>query len=88
MIPLAWANIPIFDYQGCMQLGPMPLYFWGVSNDDALKDDALNPIGKTPIVKSWNFHNKALLSVVLIYKWWCVCRHGRGKPSKRAMRLC
>jgi hypothetical protein len=34
-----------------MQLGQMPLYFWGVSNDDALKDDALNPIGKVPIVK-------------------------------------
>jgi len=47
MYPLAWLNIPIFDYKGIMRSdSAKKLYMWFVTDVDMLSDEMLNPIGK------------------------------------------
>ncbi|ESN92774.1 hypothetical protein HELRODRAFT_96068 [Helobdella robusta] len=45
MIPLAWANLPIYDYRGMLRVGDCKLMMWPVTDDDALTDELLNSIG-------------------------------------------
>lgn len=47
MQPLAWVNIPVFDYKGIMRNdNAKKLYMWFVTDVDMLSDEMLNPIGK------------------------------------------
>lgn len=45
MRPLAWVNMPLFDYQGCLKQGCIKLSMWPVTDCDRLNDQLLNPIG-------------------------------------------
>ncbi|XP_039251153.2 phosphatidylinositol 4,5-bisphosphate 3-kinase catalytic subunit alpha isoform-like [Styela clava] len=40
--PLAWANIPIYDYRGCHLQGRHTVHLWSTSH---LTEDLLNPLG-------------------------------------------
>ncbi|KAK2151241.1 hypothetical protein LSH36_371g03029 [Paralvinella palmiformis] len=43
--PLAWVNMPVFDFQGVLHTGSQILYMWLLADDDCLSESALNPIG-------------------------------------------
>jgi len=45
IIPLAWVNIPVFDYQGTLRSGEHKLYMWPITDEDILTEELLNPIG-------------------------------------------
>ncbi len=45
--PLAWVNIPVFDFRGQLRSGSQVLYMWSLTDDDFLSDETqLNPIGQ------------------------------------------
>jgi Phosphoinositide 3-kinase C2 len=48
VIPLAWVNIPIFDYKGNLRSGEYKLYMWPIADEDVLSNMQLNPIGELP----------------------------------------
>ena len=45
VIPLAWVNIPVFDYKGTLRSGEHKLYMWPVTDEALLTEELLNPIG-------------------------------------------
>lgn len=46
MMPLAWVNIPVFDYKGTLRSDDQKkLYMWTLTDDDVLTDELVNPIG-------------------------------------------
>ena len=45
IIPLAWVNIPVFDYKGTLRSGEHNLYMWPITDEDILSEELLNPIG-------------------------------------------
>ncbi|KAI0229642.1 Phosphatidylinositol 4,5-bisphosphate 3-kinase catalytic subunit beta [Lamellibrachia satsuma] len=46
IVPLSWANIPLFDFRGIMKTGCHTLYMWPANDDDMLSEETvLNPIG-------------------------------------------
>jgi len=45
IIPLAWVNIPVFDYKGTLRSGEHKLYMWPITDEDILTEELLNPIG-------------------------------------------
>jgi len=45
IVPLAWVNIPVFDYKGILQSGEHRLFMWPVTDEDILTEEQLNPIG-------------------------------------------
>ena len=46
MTPLAWVNIPVFDYKGTLRCGEHKLHMWPVTDEDILTEELLNPIGE------------------------------------------
>jgi len=47
-MPLAWVNIPVFDYKGTLRSDDeKKLYMWTLTDDDVLTDELVNPIGMT-----------------------------------------
>jgi len=48
IIPLAWVNIPVFDYQGVLRSGEYKLHMWPVTDEKLLTEELLNPIGMSP----------------------------------------
>ena len=51
-VPLAWVNMPLFDYLNQLCTGEKTLHCWGVSADDTL-EDLLNPIGQLVMQLLW-----------------------------------
>jgi len=45
VIPLAWVNIPVFDYKGTLRSGEHKLFMWPVTDEALLTEEQLNPIG-------------------------------------------
>ena len=45
-MPIAWVNIPVYDYKGLMRAGHHTLYLWPISDTAMLCEEYLNPIGK------------------------------------------
>ena len=44
-VPLAWVNLPLFDYLNMLCTGDKTLHCWHVNAEDPL-EDLLNPIGQ------------------------------------------
>jgi len=54
VIPLAWVNIPVFDYKGTLRSGEHQLYMWQVTDEALLTEELLNPIGiQLPLHLYW-----------------------------------
>ena len=47
VVPLAWVNIPVFDYTDILRTGSLQLYMWPINDDAILSEELLNPIGRS-----------------------------------------
>ena len=59
-LPLAWVNIPIFDYKGDLRSGEHKLYMWPITDEDILSDEQLNSIGDYNNNNNNNFDRRTI----------------------------
>lgn len=69
--PVAWGNIPMFDWRSRLQRGERVLYMWPVTDDMQFMETVCNPIGKwlmcTYAVYIYIYINLLTLHIGLIY---------------------
>jgi len=61
VIPLAWVNIPVFDYKGTLRSGEQKLYMWPVTDEALLTEELLNPIGIQLSLRLITLHLSSLI---------------------------
>lgn len=44
-VPLAWVNLPMFDYRNLLRTGRTELTMWNMDENETTLEDVLNPIG-------------------------------------------
>jgi len=78
IIPMAWVNTTLFDYQGKLRQGPLKLFAWPVLGTMA---DQLNPVGT--VVSNINTATSVALNIE--FPNYC---HAVVYPSFDMVRKC